>query len=188
MLCRLNRLWISCRVDAGESLPARLQRHVDRCARCREHFHEQGRVAGLLSASAVTLRRGAPPFLHAGIMAAVRREANAPQTNNPFPRWSVAFSVAIVAAVAIWATGNLREPSPDRPSAPHVAANSASTVPEAVPGLPAMDLTSLGERLEQPFADEADALMTDARTALQLLAQNFMPSARDGEAHIEREQ
>jgi len=175
MRCRLNQILISRRVDAGEPLPLRLQSHVDECSRCREHFEEQRRVAVILNASTTNLPHTTPPFLHAGIMAAVRRETK--ETVRLWPRWAVAFGVMLVAGFAVWIGFNSPRSSNQR-SARVVAANPPEPFGEAFPALPSANLASLGQRLDQPFAEEANALMADARAALQLLAQNFVPAAR----------
>ena len=176
MFCHLNQWKISRRVDAGDNLPPRLQEHIARCERCRRHFDEQRSVATLLSAHAADARREPPPFLHGKIMAALRHSEA--ETKPWFPRWAVVASVALALA-AVWFTVNQRA-APDVVAplnlASHSVTNTISPGGGTFPLLPSVSLAALNERLEQPFAQEASAVMADVRSSVQLLAQNFVPA------------
>ena len=177
MFCWLNQRLISRRVDADEELSPRLHRHVAKCERCQVHFGEQRAVARRLTATHAG-RREAPPFLHGGIMAALRTAEIEPQPRRPFPRRAAALSLALTTIVALWLAWN-----PDSVLTPQrltvtktPASNSPGVAEEAFPSVPSLNFDRLGRNLEQPLAEEAGALMADAKAALQLLAQNFVPT------------
>jgi hypothetical protein len=178
MLCWLNQRLISRRVDDGEGLSPRLREHVAGCESCRNHFEEQRRVAALLSLHAAEVGRELPPFLHGRIMAAVRSREAVAGSLPSLPRWAAGLAAALALAVT-WFAINHR----DQPEAAHQRALAGSfaasgPAPERLmfQSVPRVDLVDLSMRLEQPFADEAGAVAADARSAMRLLAQNFVPA------------
>ncbi len=176
MFCHLNQWRISRQVDAHDDLSPRLQEHIARCERCRRHFDEQRSVATLLSAHAADARRELPRFLHGNIMAALRHDDV--ETKPSFPRWAVVASVALMLA-AVWFVVNpraAREVVAPLNLASRPMTNTISPGGDPFPVLPRVSLAVLNERLDQPFAQEAKAVMADAKSALQLLAQNFTPA------------
>ena len=176
MFCHLNQWKISRWVDAHDDLSPHLQEHIAVCELCRRHFDEQTSVATLLSARAADVRREPPPFLHGKVMAALRHSDA--ETKPRFPRWAVVASVGL-ALVAVWFVVNpraAREVVAPLNFASRPMTNTISPGGEPFPVLPRVSLAALNERLDQPFAQEASALMADVRSSVQLLAQNFVPA------------
>ena len=177
MFCWLNQKLISSRVDVGGELSPRLHRHVAGCGRCRVHYSEQRDIAQRLTATHAG-QREAPPFLHGGIMAALRREEVEPQRNQMFPRWAMTAGIALAAVLALWLVWNPDDALERQRLTVTTtqATSSPGMVAEVFPSVPSFNFDRISENLEQPFAEEAGALVADAKAALQLLAQNFVPT------------
>lgn len=171
MFCWLNQRRISSRIDDRAPLTGALQQHVSHCAACRSHWESELRVASQLRAPA-TRDDNAPEFLHGGIMAAIRNSER-DEASTHIPRFATAVAIiAIVSAFSIWRFRQSDGQS-TKPAAPLAAAADALPGPISVPPVAVAALT---ERIEQPLATEADAVVADAKAALRTLAQNFVPA------------
>lgn len=57
MICRLYRWFIDCRVDDNEPLGPMLERHIESCPGCADHYDQQLRLSELLIGSRVSSAR-----------------------------------------------------------------------------------------------------------------------------------
>ena len=181
MFCRFFQARISWRIEAGESLTPRLQRHIAACADCRRYYAGQLALTNLLSAQATQNRPVLSPFLHGKILAALHRDNPQPEPAWPLPRWATALA-AVIAIAGVWLVLNQRTPrgsiSPENMAHHSVNNDSPFGGRDLLVAIPKLNLAVVSARLDQPFADEANAVIADAKSAVQMLARNFLPSDR----------
>jgi predicted anti-sigma-YlaC factor YlaD len=173
-----SKLKISCTVvefissrclDDGKEVPAWLQAHFARCAACRERYEQECRIAQQLAASAQSMRREAPPFLHQRILANL--ESRSSQGHSSRNR--LAFASALVGLAALVALFYFY-PSPTTPrSSSHQIATKAS--PALAKLSASEDLLALSTKLDEPLQTELRLAINDARTALTSLSHNLFP-------------
>jgi hypothetical protein len=174
--CRLVRLWCP---DTGPR-----PRHVESCADCREYFRASEALDSALRRDAV---RSAPEFpagLERSIMQAVRASGRTPEPS----RFSTALFAGggFIAAAAVALAVVFFHQAPGVKSTAVVAKDAA-----AVPGIVAA-AESLADRwwnevvppartlvMGNPLQQELNSVYSDARSALDFLALNFLPSTRD---------
>jgi hypothetical protein len=174
--CRLVRLWCP---DTGPH-----PRHAESCADCREYFRASDALDSALRRDAV---RNAPEFpagLERSILLAVRASSRAPARSSRSP-WFLLGGGLIVAAAAVALAVVLLQPasrvqpgslaSNPTTSAPVVAAADESITTRlwnaVIP--PAGTLVA-----DNPLRQELKSVYSDARSALDFLALNFLPSAQ----------
>ncbi len=181
MFCSFFQSRISRRIDAGESLTPRLQRHVAACVDCRRYYEGQLALTNLLSSQATQNRPGLSPFLHGKIMVAIRRDKTQPEPAWSRPRWATALA-ALTAIAGVWLV--LNQPTPRENISPKNMAHHSVTNDspfgdrDLLVAIPKLNLAAVSAHLDQPFADEANAVIADARSAVQMLARNFLPRDR----------
>lgn len=179
LICSYYQWIITNRLDAAQRLPRSAERHLRGCAACREFRALQIEIGRRLSAGAESQRRNPPPFLHARIMAAVKRpsETTAPARK---PRLAMAFGAALVVlTVGLFSVPAFRtRPVFTKRSVPPAPSNvQPSTTPsggnDSSPTFQAVFQWS--KSLDQPLEKEMQSVVTDAKTVIQLLSQNFLP-------------
>ncbi len=189
LTCRLVRGWS---VLAGDPTRGATARHVAACPSCREHF---AAVSNLES----RLRRADPRPAHAlpegfdqrmsRAINAVMREARAaePSRSRPVLWWSGLGAAVAALAVAFF----LIQPAGHPKSPGETAANSDPTAePKALVDDSVALAQSLNHRFwndvaptattlvrDNPLQQEVGAVYSDAQSALQFLAMNFLPVA-----------
>ena len=119
-------------------------------------------------------RHQGPAVLHGKIMA--RLAADEPRVETKSHSWMALVTGAVVGAAMIAILAILFSPPAARRSFSEPSATAVSMGP-SVASL-RMDFTHASVLLSQPLETEVQALANDARTAMDLLAQNFLPTPR----------
>lgn len=178
--CWVVQVWRAWHTDPPPMESAWVRRHQDRCAHCRQWAADQARLAAGMVATARSARRPSPPFLAARIIKALGRIDRASQAPSVQiqPAWTAAAAVLcgllVVAVVAL-----TRQPArvPVAAVAPpsNAAAVSALLDPGVLPG--AGDWLELGGKLDDSLEVELEAVISDARGAINFLAQSLLPTS-----------
>lgn len=163
---------------SGAPLPRRVRNHLATCADCARAAGVANALENRLRHEARTLQRPAPPALAVKIERRLRQRVETKVEARPAVRLvlgSALAGIALLAAVAWWAW---QRPSP-APSIPLVVAQ--------VYPLDRLDLSHTpfwlerDEDWQRPLRTEMDGLVKDTSSALQHLAQAFLPGERAGE-------
>lgn len=184
LTCRVVRAWSVLGGAPRKGAPAR---HVAGCPECRAHFAAESELEA-------RLRRAAPHHLQPlpdgfehrmeRALAAAAREDRAPA--RPATPWlALGSAFAGVAAVIVLAVFLMRPA--DRPASSDAVADAAAD-PKAVLEESMQVAQALNDRFwndvaptatsfvrENPLQQEMSAVYSDARSALQFLARNFLP-------------
>ncbi len=164
--------------------------HVAACEDCRQFFGACDELALALKRDAVRQWRDAPSNLEQNIMRAVRlsAEESAPASRSSRSVW-LSFGAVAACAVAVAVVYQNRAPlNPVPVAAPHQVAaapvdpalvRAAGEIIATVPtGLFASVQPRAQEILEEnPLQNEADAIASDARKAVNFLSRNFLPTS-----------
>jgi hypothetical protein len=177
--CWHYRRIISSSVDANAALPHPAQNHIQTCPACREHHESETKIVRQLSSSAGAQQRSPSPFLHTRIMSSIANSQPVAAERTQMPRW-LGWSFASVTACILLA-GILwlhHRPSPDG-SIVLLASRSAPISSE--PALPvklpdAMQVRAWTTKLDEPLENEMKLVVNDAKTAMNSLADNFLPA------------
>ena len=175
--CWKIRRTISNCVDAGVSLPAATQEHIAHCSACRDQYQSESAIARQLAADAAAHKREVSPFLHAKIMASIHnpQHETVGYRSRLAPFWSLALGTAcVLLAGIVW----LRNPALLHPPTPHLANNQKPAATEsalAIEWPKQFALRDLPARLDEPLETEMDRVVKDTRTAMNSLADNFLP-------------
>ena len=174
--CWYYKKVIARSLDETQGLPAGAAQHVNDCPGCRHFYEVERALTRQLTAGAQLHVQLPPPFLRAKIMAALHRR---PQTDVPSRRlipavWATA--LVIVSAGFFLFIRDSQHPEARRPSAPsptfQVAAQKAAN---DIRPLVALNAIEWSQVLDQPLEVEMQSVIRDAKTAIQLVAQNFLP-------------
>jgi hypothetical protein len=176
--CWHYRRIISSSVDANAALPHLAQNHIQTCPACRKHYESETKIARQLSAGAGAQQRSPSPFLHARIMSSIAnsRPVAAERTQMPGRLgWAVALvTVCILLAGFLWLR---HRPSPDGSVGPLATGpapvSSESALPMKLPD--AMQVREWTTKLDEPLENEMKLVVNDAKTAMNSLADNFLP-------------
>jgi predicted anti-sigma-YlaC factor YlaD len=174
LICHMVRGWAAVSGNVARG-------HVAHCACCRNFFAAGDGVEQALRRTASQQRIAAPVGMEQRIFAAVRA-AEKPARRSAAPSigfWSLTGVAAAVVAAFIFIPGGLRDRS-EKTDTVVDSTDAASTLAalKAAPG-------SLWAKLEPSAAEamhtallqtEADALASDARSAIHFLALNFLPA------------
>jgi len=170
--CWFYRKFIPDGNDANRPLPDSVQRHLKTCPACRQFLDSERELTQRLIAGTESHRKSPSPFLHARIMASLDRNPQAAPVTRPFlpPVWATALVIAALGFLSIYLMRDARQPA--GPSS-HTA---NSPPPEnQVPILTGQNLLNWTTKLDQPLESEMQSVVADAKAAIQLLAQNFLP-------------
>lgn len=176
LLCRFVRGWAALTTpDSAAALG-----HRAKCPACRAYFESHAAFETRLRQDARAQPPAVPDGLEQRIADAVRRSQAAARTppRRAFPLWAVGLTTT-AALVAVVVTLN-RSPRPEKTSA-EVDPAEIAAVFKAVTALPAqLDrlLPAPGSRTaaDDPLRHELDNVKADARSALDFLAANFLPT------------
>lgn len=171
--CWFYRRTISQCLDAAEPLADRTRRHVQSCPDCQTFYATQKRITQNLMDEAAEWRSEPSPFLHGRIMASLERQVPAAEPRAYSFRWVAASVVLGCLLLGAFVGLSLRHGNtvPDR-AAPMIV-NSPLFSAEQLPS--GRELLEWSQSLEQPLQTELDSVVTDAKTAVRVLADNFLP-------------
>jgi hypothetical protein len=195
--CLFYRRVIARCIDASEALPEKAQGHVRNCPACRQFYELERELTRRLVAGAARRHQSPPPFLHAKIMASLHRRPETAERVPKFlhPVWAAAL---IIVALGLFGAALIRPmkdangqrshrpdqtiqtkqfaaPSPAIPNPLHIFTTNAAQVASR-------NLSEWSHALDEPLEVEMQSVVTDAKAALQLLAQNFLPDRDPGAA------
>jgi len=181
-MCRLVQGWVSVFGD-GAAMPQRGfgSRHVATCDCCRQFFSDSATLESSLRREAVREIETATPGLDRRIIEAVHRSARMPsRRRSPFTVVGLVGATAAAAlAVMLLVKSSVPVNGPALVSAGAGAGNRATVPADGAlwSGLP----PAAGALLDgEPLQHEADAVYSDARSAIGFLALNFLPTVPAG--------
>ncbi len=181
LTCQLVRLWSS--VCRGDATPPQ---HARSCEHCRQFFHSIDQLTGALQQSAAREAVAVPTTLEARIIHAVRASAQTSERRRS-RAWTFAFAggAAALVGVSIWSL-SLRQVFGPRPDFAHEYANDVAELVTAVRALPSqlrstLEVPAVEITQNSPLEREAQGVVSDARSALDFLALNFLPSGQTRE-------
>lgn len=175
LMCRLVQGWVSVFGD-GAAVPQRGvgARHVAACECCRQYFNECTVLESSLRRGAKDENETVDPDLERRIVAAVHGSARRPQRRrSPLAAISLAGAAACAALAVVLAS---RTPVPQDESS--MAPRRVATARNSTAGNLWGELRPTADAIldAQPLQREADAVYSDARSAIGFLALNFLPS------------
>lgn len=172
LVCRLTRIRAAV---TGSSAPGVLH-HCATCADCRQYFAQAEQLETGLRRQATNVAATAPGTLESRIFNAVERSK---RPEHP-PQRTLSWAMAGLAAAAVVAVVVVRIQRPGPAETPAQVA-SVDDVLAVANELPKQWLTTLQPRAtkllnENPLQAEMASVSSDARSALDFLALNFLPS------------
>jgi hypothetical protein len=170
--CWYYQLALQRAAEHKSRLSPRAQKHLDACPECQEYFETQKVLEQRLAFSATELGPSVSPYLRGRVRAGV--QAMGPRQFGYRPQFGWVGIFAMVAMVFMILSHNRTSP---RVTA-IVAVPPVHIVPPATtetPGVIARSLPALTAQLEDPLATEMKSVITDAKSAVTLLAKNFLP-------------
>ena len=175
-LCWLCRQAISWAADSHAQVPRWVKPHLLACPDCRGFQEGEMRLSARLRADAGADVPEFPAVLHARILFGLRTKSAKPAQRVPAFRWIEAvlipaLGVLVMAAYCVWKQGGSHEP-PSR----LVVSPGANALQTLIPRSDPSQLLAWTGKLDQPLQSELDFVVSDAKTALQSLAENFLPS------------
>ncbi|MBM3834712.1 MAG: hypothetical protein FJ403_15860 [Verrucomicrobia bacterium] len=192
--CWLFKQEISHQLDFNSPLPERVQKHLRQCPSCRAFHESQVQIAEQLIATAPRHLKTPSPFLHGKIMAAIDRAPIYAGREQRIwrPGWTAGFvMLGLVVVFGLLMQHQHSRTKPGNVVATRAELDSSPSVGleplASVVGLPiTQKLRELSQNLDQPLEAELHSVVHDAKQALHLLAQNFLPDhvlesfSRDG--------
>ena len=187
LACRVVRVWAAIRErETGSSeaslearLPAATLRHMAVCAECRRFFIESRGLERALERDAIRERPPIPEGLDRRVSLAVSRSR--PPRTGAFPRLAIAAcGVAAVALGVILAERGFR--AGEGGQASRRGATEEAQLAAEVRTLPgalwdSAKPAAIAVWREDPLRSEADALFSDAQSAVGFLKANFVPDS-----------
>ena len=181
LFCRLIRAWSSLTGAAHTSESSgRIGRHIASCAECGAFFHASDELENALRRDARRVRQAPSGDLEQRIARAVRLSSEAPRRSS---RWIPALSIAGAVAAAVVAILAVRRPAPTNPEVASVSRAEVAQLVDDLGSVPSRVWTSIEPSAtklttENPLRQEIDSVYSDARSALNFLALNFLPTNR----------
>ena len=169
-----------CRLVRTFSAPGPLPRHAASCADCQRYFHASTRLESALRRDAIRFAAPAPAGLERGIMQAIRAAQPAPAPVRSHAGWFAGAALAAAAVVAVAVT-LFQQPSAVKPAGIVATppAPDAGFLSDVIPdGLwNAVIPRASALVAANPLQYEIDSVYSDAHTAIDFLAVNFLPSS-----------
>ena len=173
--CWIYKRAIAESLDANQPLPERAQSHLASCLGCRQLYELEHELTRQLIAGANLHLQSPSPFLRAKIMASLDRPDIAQSARRVIhPLWATALLIASLGVFSILFIRDSQHAT--HLSVPHPIARV--TAPGSDPDVPALiggKVLAWTQALDQPLETEMKSVVNDAQTAIQLLAQNFLP-------------
>jgi len=175
MICWFHKRILSRSLDAKATPPTGTLRHLRHCATCSAFYETQTRIVRELEAGAESCRSQSSPWLERRIIAKLRQEPEgAGMAARRFPWLIAATAACLLLGVFLWLQ---HRPVPDPPMA-HVHPGSDASAADLASlfELPERAaLSELSRKLNWPLETEMQLVVTDARTAMNYLADSFLP-------------
>ena len=174
LLCRATRVraaWFS-QPDSNVS------RHCATCADCRAYFSTVDQLETRLRRDAPAITTNVPSNLESRILQAVDRSQL--QERRPYRNLSWGIAALASAAVVAVATLQLQRPAPQETAAPVGSVEDVLAVANELPKQWFATVQPGATKLleENPLQLEIASVSSDARSALDFLAMNFLPTDR----------
>ena len=177
MICWFHKRILSRSLDANATPPTGTLQHLRHCATCSAFYEAQSRIVRELVAGAESCRLQSSPWLERRIIAELWKEPDwAGRAARRFPSgWPIAATAAcLLLGAFLWLHNR---PVPDQPVAQSHPGSDASAADLALLfELPnGADLSELSRKLNWPLETEMQLVVTDAKTAMNYLADSFLP-------------
>jgi len=177
MICWFHKRILSRSLDANATPPTGTLQHLRHCATCSAFCETQTRIVRELVAGAESCRLQSSPWLERQIIAELWKEPDwAGRAARRFPSgWPIAATaVCLLLGAFLWLHNR---PVPDQPVAQSHPGSDASAADLALLfELPnGADLSELSRKLNWPLETEMQLVVTDAKTAMNYLADSFLP-------------
>jgi hypothetical protein len=167
---------VAWNADSQSPAPAWVQRHLRGCSDCRQFEHRERQLIASLIAETPSPSAEPSPFLTSRIVAELSRTSEPPRL--PILYWVraaaiPAFGVLLIGAYLSWQNDDVQAP-------PTVSVGPVSGG-EAEPTLPSVSrgqsdqILAWAENFPQPLESELNLVVDDAKAALRLVAENFLP-------------
>lgn len=172
MLCWLHRISVGQALDAGRPVSGRLGRHLAECPGCQAFHAAHTRMVSRLGAEA-RMTEEPPAFLHGKIMARIRRAEREPTPTRRLPIWVAAMAGLILVAGLLDFTRGLPKHQPTVARVAPGPQPAQVTTTDAVVIPPGLQVWSTN--WSRPLEAELQALIQDAKSAVTVVALNFLP-------------
>jgi hypothetical protein len=176
MICWFHKRILSRSLDANATPPAGTLRHLRHCATCSAFCETQTRIVRELVAGAESCLLQPSPRLERRIIAKLRQEPEgAGMAARRFPSgWPIAATAAcLLLGGFLWLQNR---PVPDQPVAQtHPRSDASAADLASLFELPkGADLSELSQKLNWPLETEMQLVVTDAKIAMNYLADSFL--------------
>jgi len=177
MICWFHKRILSRSLDANAAPPTGTLQHLQHCATCSAFYEAQSRIVRELVAGAESRRLRSSPWLERRIIAELRQESEeAGMAARRFPSgWPIAATAAcLLLGGFLWLQNR---PLPNQPlPQSHPGSDASAADLASLFELPkGADLDELGRKLNWPLETELQLVVTDAKTAMNYLADSFLP-------------
>jgi hypothetical protein len=175
-LCYFYQKAVAWHVDSP-STPRWLERHLDACPACRHFQRDQARLVSALTATAEAHVTATPPFLHSRIVASLPSPSEQADAPVLWHRWLQAALIPALSVLLVMAYLVRKSDLPRffQPESSPAAGSQTAAVDQLLPQDGPNRLFAWTEQVDLPLQTELDSVVTDAKSAFQLLAGNFLP-------------
>jgi hypothetical protein len=173
MICWFHKRILSRRLDANAPPPTGTLLHVQHCATCSAFYETQRRIVRELVAGAESSRWQSSPWLERRIIAELRQEPE--RAGMAARRFLSGWPTTATAACLLMFLWLQNRPVPDQPVAqshPDAAAADLASLFELPKG---EELSELSRKLNWPLETEMQLVVTDAKSAMNHLANCILP-------------
>jgi len=174
MTCWFHKRILSRSLDANATPPTGTLRHLRHCATCSAFYEAQSSIVRELVAGAESCRLQSSPWLERRIIAELQQEPEGGgMAARRFPSgWPIAATAAgLLLGAFLWLQNRPVPGGQTHPGSDASAADLASLL-ELPKGA---GLSELSQKLNWPLETEMQLVVTDAKTAMNYLADSFLP-------------
>lgn len=179
IICHYYRRIIRSSLDGNRALPEQAQSHIQECPGCRKVYELEMRVVRELLDTAGTQQPSRSPFLHARIMSAIAssdRPADRKQSWGASIR-AVGLATACLLLLGVVWMRQRTEPTQPQPEVARIYRPAPFPIDLTLDvKLPdGNQVRQWTGKLDEPLETEMKLVVSDAKTAFNSLAQNFLP-------------